>query len=172
VAPSSASRKLKRVKHGGPLPAFFGRPLVASPLLVFALVPSLFFLGHWRISLAIPGTEYTIGQPGVTADGHDESDAGDHAAHCHESAATCSDSPVAGVSWMALASEAIALFGSCAFVQSLPQRTAGRLAGRAIQPELPPPNPLRFALPGLAACRSAGALRASWREWPCGPFRS
>lgn len=122
------------------------RDAARALLLLCALVPSLMFFGHWGLSVEIPGTAYRIGKPpahGLAEHEHDQPK-GDHESHCHESAASCSDSPPTAFSWFGDLSEAMDLIGTSGLVHSVALRTRLPLVGRPVRPELPPPNPSTF----------------------------
>ena len=84
-------------------------------LLLVAILPSLTFLGHFGISVDIPGTNsYVVLVPGG---GHDDAHEGTthtHESHCHASVATCTDVPFAGASPFALLHNAIVFLGATA----------------------------------------------------------
>jgi len=59
-------------------------------LLLAAYLPALTFLGHWPLAIDIPGTSLYVGLPERTS----SHEAG-HESHCHASAGSSSDVPLA-----------------------------------------------------------------------------
>ena len=136
----------------------------ASLLLLVAFLPSLLFFGHWELSVAIPGTGYRVGvpvAPEAARDGHEAE--GSHESHCHESAASCSDTPLTGISWIAHLSEAIAFIGLSGVLIGIGMTTWLPLRGRCVRPEVPPPDL------SLLACavnaRTVSSPSAQCRVW-------
>ncbi len=114
-----------------------------SWLLAAALLPSLLFLGHWTLSIPVPGTGWYLGLPAEThahqdvADPHD-----DHERHCHADASSCGDVPFAGASAFALLTETVALIGTAGLMLALTARAWRPSLGATVAPERRPP---RFA---------------------------
>lgn len=115
--------------------------------LLAALLPSLSFAGHWTPHVHIPGTDFYLGLPETSA-AHSHfttpSKGGDHEAHCHTGAASCSDVPFTGVSAFAVLSQTVALLGATMALIALanfawrPNRTL------ALVPEPKPPRARAF----------------------------
>jgi hypothetical protein len=117
---------------------------VAAWSLLFAILPTLTYMGHWPRELDLPGAHPSL-RLGASADthdpGHEDGDEGlAHQRHCHGSPSTCSDVPFTGTSGLAVLNEWLALAG----VSSLLVMLAGRWwrPGRpfAPPPELRPPR--------------------------------
>ena len=113
-----------------------------SWLLVCSLLPSLLFVGHWQIALAIPGRGHAVALALAHPDasGHGDEAGGDHADHCHESAANCSDTPLTSISWIAHLSDAMAMIGFYGLLIGLCMAVWRPAGGSSLVPELPPPN--------------------------------
>lgn len=102
-------------------------------LLVAAYLPALTFLGHWPLSVDIPGTSFYVGLP-------ESATQGVHKDHCHADAGSCSDTPVTTTGTVALLAESLA-------IQDLDSPLIGMAAGFAswqpqagVAPLLPPPE--------------------------------
>jgi len=111
-------------------------------VLAIAVVPSLAFFGHWEFQISIPGTSYSLGPPTIAGDAHhtDATHDGDHENHCHERAASCSDTPLTSISWFAQLSETATSIG----IESVLLMLAVACWRPGVEwistPELPPPN--------------------------------
>ena len=122
------------------------RPTTA--VLLLALLPSLLFLGHWQLELAVPSfASHVLLVPGEGAahqsaheDDHESGKGAAHARHCHGGAATCSDVPYAGGSGFALLSEAVAPLTSPPTVVAV-NEILGLFALHAPGPDPRPPQP-------------------------------
>lgn len=104
-------------------------------LLVAAYLPALTFLGHWPLSVDIPGTSLYVGLPERPTQG-----AQNHKDHCHADASSCSDTPVTTTGTVALLAESLAF-------EDLDSPLIGMAAGFAawqpqagVAPLLPPPE--------------------------------
>lgn len=124
-------------------------PRLAAMLLGVAYLPSLFFLGHFDLRIDVPGTGFFIGLPGAPAssDGHVHShgsapvtDSDNHAQHCHEAAATCSDIPLTTVSPVAHLAETVAFLGACCALVLIAARSWRPTGAISVIPDAPPPR--------------------------------
>lgn len=113
--------------------------------LVVAFLPSVSYLGHWDLSVHIPGTQWSVGLPlheGAPGDGHSHAagDESDHERHCHSGAATCGDTPITGISAFADLARAAA-FATAAGTLTLLAAAWWRPAYAAnVAPDLQPPR--------------------------------
>lgn len=83
---------------------------IGPAILLAALLPALIFVDHWEVRIDLPGTTYYLGTP-ASAQQHRHDGNDSHTNHCHESVATCSDTPIAtGAVVALLASIVLALF--------------------------------------------------------------
>lgn len=113
--------------------------------MLVALLPSLTFLGHWTLRLPIPGTDFYVGLPApAAADSH--AAAGDHAGHCHSDSESCSNTPLAGASAIAVLSRAVTLLGASAALVALAALTWRPNRVLTLAPELRPPRIAAAAL--------------------------
>ncbi|MEO6042736.1 MAG: hypothetical protein ABIQ47_02285 [Tepidiformaceae bacterium] len=110
------------------------RPTTA--VLLLALLPSLLFLGHWQLELAVPLLASHI----LLVPGEGAALESAHARHCHGGAATCSDVPYAGGSGFALLSEAVAQLTAPPTVVAV-NEILGLFALHAPGPDPRPPQP-------------------------------
>ncbi len=109
--------------------------------MVAALAPSLMFLGHWSVSIPVPGTGWYVGMPATPHRHTEESDDG-HERHCHADAASCGDVPFAGASAFALLTDTVVLLGASGLLMALTLRYWEPSLSATIAPERRPP---RFA---------------------------
>ena len=122
------------------------RPTTA--VLLLALLPSLLFLGHWQLELAVPLlASHILLVPGEGAalesapePAPESGKSAAHARHCHGGAATCSDVPYAGGSGFALLSEAVAQLAAPPTVVAV-NEILGLFALHAPGPDPRPPQP-------------------------------
>ena len=118
------------------------RPTTA--VLLLALLPSLLFLGHWQLELAVPLLSSHIllvpGEGAALESAPESGKSAAHARHCHGGAATCSDVPYAGGSGFALLSEAVAQLTSPPTVVAV-NEILGLFALHAPGPDPRPPQP-------------------------------
>lgn len=108
-------------------------------------MPSLTFLGHWTLRLPIPGTGFYVGLP-ATAAANSNATAGDHAGHCHSESESCSNTPLAGASAIAILSQAVTLLGASAALVALAALTWRPDRVLTLAPELRPPRIAAAAL--------------------------
>jgi len=124
-----------------------------SRLLLFAILPTLTFLGHWPVlSVTVPGLALSLTVPFVSEETLDHatpisgpvlgssSDAQEHSQHCHANVATCTDIPFTGGSAFALLGEAVAFLGAAAILVALSMRPWRPTHESAVPPELRPPR--------------------------------
>ena len=109
--------------------------------MVAALAPSLMFLGHWSVSIPVPGTGWYVGMPATPHSHTEEADDG-HERHCHADAASCGDVPFAGASAFALLTDTVVLLGASGLLWMLTLRYWEPSLSATVSPERRPP---RFA---------------------------
>ncbi len=114
--------------------------------MLVALVPSLTFIGHWTLRLPIPGTGFYVGLPATPAAADSTAAAGDHAGHCHSDSESCSNTPLAGASAVAVLSQAVTLLGASAALVALAALTWRPDRVLTLAPELRPPRIAAAAL--------------------------
>ncbi|MBA4180906.1 MAG: hypothetical protein C0506_09995 [Anaerolinea sp.] len=106
-------------------------------LLVVAYLPTLTFLGHWPLSVDIPGTSLYVGLAERSA----SLDHG-HKDHCHADAGSCTDTPVATSASVALLAESLQFRRTDAPFIAMTAREVRWLAQAAVTPVSPPPERL------------------------------
>lgn len=110
-----------------------------SAFLFVALLPSVTFFGHWQVRVEIPGTDYYVGASQPQIDSHSE-DGHNHASHCHENMATCSDVPFTGGATVAMLQDEVSVLHLLGLAHPSPLTEAVAHDAGARQPDLQPPR--------------------------------
>ncbi|MDZ7729705.1 MAG: hypothetical protein U5Q44_16735 [Dehalococcoidia bacterium] len=123
-----------------------GGTLLAAVVLLFALAPSVTYVGHWPLRVDIPFTNYYWGFPEAWGSHTHSSHGGeDHGSHCHGES-SCTTKPVTSGAGFALVAETLLLLGAGALLLRLQTRERRLHAAGDPAPEPPPPRPARLAV--------------------------
>ncbi|MEP7216200.1 MAG: hypothetical protein ABI782_08090 [Anaerolineaceae bacterium] len=104
-------------------------------LLVVAYLPAVTFLGHWPLSIDIPGTDVYVGLP-LTASLHEHN----HKDHCHADAGSCSDAPLTTSATVASLAQSLAFDDVDSPLIGVGTGTAAWSAQAEVAPVAPPPK--------------------------------
>lgn len=96
----------------------------------------LTFMGHWPEAVPIPGTNQYLNVPFA---GHRAGES-DHAQHCHDDSAACSDVPVMAGAGFALLNQAVAFAVVSGLLWLVALHWWRPRASNALLPELQPPR--------------------------------
>jgi len=128
---------------------------LAAWLLAISFLPMLTFVGHWpAIEIPLPGTDAFLRVP-LTGTGHADAgthahtgsahshdgESGDgHAQHCHAGSAGCSDTPVPGLSTVAMLRDVVGSLGATDAWLSTDLASDAMLRPISLIPLDPPPR--------------------------------
>ncbi len=112
------------------------------------MLPTFAFLGHWSLELNLPGTNLYIvlipgeATPGETTPGHTHSaaDTQSHTRHCHGSASSCSDVPLANGSGFAHLAETFGYLGATGALVALALSYWRPWSAHSVGPDPQPPR--------------------------------